>query len=219
MAGHGRRSGLQNFLPQRAFEEHAERNADAIGAVLERYLPDNGNLLEVASGTGQHAVTFAPRFPGLTWLTSDPWPVSRESINAWLIHTSVKNAKSPRDLDVTTPGWETGLPRPIVAIYASNLLHITPWDVTLGLFRGSAAVLEPDAPLCIYGCFKRCGRHLSDANVEFDTNIRGENPQWGVRDLEAVDEAAAEAGLALADVVDMPRDNLMLVLRRSAAGA
>lgn len=213
MAEHKHRPGLQNFLPQRAFEPHAERNAQAIGAVLERYLPATGNLLEVASGTGQHAVTFAPGFPDLTWLTSDPWPVSRESINGWLIHTGVKNVKSPRDLDVTTPDWETGLPRPIVAIYASNLLHITPWDVTLGLFRGAAAVLELAAPLCIYGCFKRCGRHLSAANVEFDANIRGDNPQWGVRDLEAVDEAAGAAGLVLADVIDMPRENLMLILR------
>lgn len=213
MAGRRQGAGLETFLPQPAFEPHAERNAETIGAVLTRYLPAKGTLLEVASGTGQHAVTLAPRFPGLTWLTSDPWQVSRESINGWLIHTGVQNVRSPLDLDVTAPDWETGLPRPISAIYASNLLHITPWAVTLGLFRGAANLLAADAPMCIYGCFKRDGRHLSDANAEFDANIRGENPQWGVRDLDAVDAAAKAAGLSLADIVDMPRENFMLILR------
>ena len=204
-----------SFLPERAYEAHAERNARAIGPVLERVLPAHGTLLEVASGTGQHAVTFAPRFPGLTWITSDPFWRSRESVNAWILHTGVRNVTAPLDLDVTVPGWEEGVPRPVSAAYASNVLHITPWPVTLGLFRGLGAVLEPGAPAVIYGCFKRGGEHLAQSNVEFDRNIRGENPDWGVRDLEAVEAVACDHGMALEEAVDMPRDNFCLVFRQS----
>ena len=205
------------FLPRPILEPHAERNADAIGDVLETHLPKSGVLLEIASGTGQHAVTFGARFPGLTWLTSDPWPTSRESTNGWIIHTGLANVKSPLDLDVTQPQWEDAVPRPIAAIYASNLLHITPWPVTLGLFRGAGHLLGKGAPLCIYGCFKRDGEHVSAANVEFDAHIRGENPEWGVRDLEAVEDAAREAGLRLAHVVEMPRQNFTLVFHGTTA--
>ena len=207
--------GAWGFLPERAYEAHAERNAHAIGPVLERVLPRNGTLLEVASGTGQHAVTFAPRFPELTWITSDPFWRSRESINAWILHTGVRTVTAPLDLDVTTADWEAGVPRPVVAAYASNLLHITPWPVTLGLFRGLGGVLEPGAPVVIYGCFKRGGEHLCQSNVEFDANIRGDNAEWGVRDLEAVEAAALERGLVLEEVADMPRENFCLVLRRA----
>ena len=205
-----------SFLPERAFEAHAERNARAIGPVLERVLPARGTLMEVASGTGQHAVTFAPRFPDLTWITSDPFWRSRESVNAWILHTEVRNVTAPLDLDVTVPGWEAGVPRPVSAAYASNLLHITPWPVTLGLFRGLGAILEPGAPAVIYGCFKRGGQHLAQSNVEFDHNIRGENADWGVRDLEAVEPVAREHGLSLEEAVDMPRDNFCLVFRQTS---
>lgn len=207
-------SGGPDFIPRPVCEPHAERNAGAIGDVLERFLPDKGTLLEIASGTGQHAVTFGARFPGLTWLTSDPRVVSRESTNAWIIQRGLSNVKSPVDLDVTDADWENRVPRPIAAMYASNLLHITPWRVSLGLFRGAGRLLEPDAPLCIYGCFKRNGEHISDSNVIFDHDLRSANPEWGVRDLEAVEEAAREAGLDLEHVADMPRQNFTLVFRR-----
>ena len=211
--------GKDSFLPERAYEAHAERNARAIGSVLERDLPSNGNLLEVASGTGQHAVTFAPRFPGLTWITSDPFWRSRESVNAWILHTGVRNVTAPLDLDVTKPGWETAVPRPVAAAYASNLLHITPWPVTLGLFRGLGEVLDTGAPVVIYGCFKRGGAHLTPSNAQFDRNIRGENSEWGVRDLEEVEAAAREHGLDLMETVDMPRDNFCLVFRKTSTPA
>lgn len=209
-------SNVHPFLPRPITQPHAERNAGAIGDVLERVLPGEGNLLEIASGTGQHAVTFARRFPGLVWHTSDPWAVSRESTNGWIIQEALGNVRTPIDLDVTRPDWEDLAPRPVDAMYASNLLHITPWEITLGLFRGAGVVLEDGAPLCIYGCFKRGGEHLSQANVTFDQNIRGENPEWGVRDLEAVEEIAAQHLVPLAEAVEMPRENFLLVFRRAA---
>ena len=210
--------GKESFLPERAYEAHAERNARAIGPVLEQVLPSSGTLLEVASGTGQHAVTFAPRFPDLTWITSDPFWRSRESVNAWILHTGVRNVTPPLDLDVTEPGWEATVPQPVAAAYASNLLHITPWPVTLGLFRGLGALLEPGAPVVIYGCFKRDGAHLTPSNALFDRNIRGENAEWGVRDLEEVEAAARDQGLELEEAVDMPTENFCLVLRQTAKG-
>lgn len=203
-----------SFLPRPIFEPHAERNAGAIGDVLERHLPETGAVLEIASGTGQHAVTFAARFPGLTWLTSDPWVTSRESTNGWIIKSGLANVRPPMDIDVTEPGWADAVPRPVAAIYASNLLHISPWAVTCGLFHGAGGLLADGAPVCIYGCFKRDGTHLSEANIVFDRNISGENPEWGVRDLEAVEEEARTSGFMLAEVVDMPRENLMLIFRR-----
>lgn len=203
-----------NFLPRPIFEPHAERNAGAIGDVLEQHLPRTGIVLEIASGTGQHAITFAARFPGLTWLTSDPWITSRESTNGWIIQSGLHNVRQPMDLDVTRPGWENAVPRPVAAVYASNLLHISPWAVTCGLFRGAGALLEEGAPICIYGCFKRGGEHLSAANIAFDRILMGENREWGVRDLEAVEDEARSAGFELAEVADMPRENLMLIFRR-----
>lgn len=215
MAVQGGPGGKDNFVPRPICQDHTERNKGAIGDVLEQYLPKEGTLLEIASGTGQHAVTFGARFPGLTWLTSDPWATSRESTNGWIIETGLANVKSPIDLDVTQEGWEDAIPRPIAAMYASNLLHITPWPVSLGLFRGAGNLLEPGAPLCIYGCFKRGGEHLSEANITFDRNIRGENAEWGVRDMETVEEAAGAQGLKLERAVEMPKENFVLVFRRT----
>jgi hypothetical protein len=207
--------GPHGFLPRPICQPHAERNAGAIGDVLEQHLPKEGTLLEIASGTGQHAVTFGARFPGLTWLTSDPWARSRESTNGWIIETGLGNVKSPIDLDVTKQGWEDAIARPIAAMYASNLLHITPWPVSLGLFRGAGQLLEPGAPLCIYGCFKRNGAHLTEANAQFDRNIRGDDPEFGVRDMETLEEAAGEQGLDLEHAIDMPKENFVLVFRCS----
>ena len=216
MTGSDDRTIPPGFLPKPIFQAHTDRNKGAIGDVLERHLPDSGVLLEIASGTGQHAVTFGARFPGLTWLTSDVAVVSRESINGWIIQQELANVRAPLAIDVTSPDWEMQVPRPINAMYTSNLLHITPWAITLGLFRGASELLEDEAPLCIYGCFKRDGEHLSEANIRFDANIRRENPEWGVRDLETVADVAKSNQVPLMDVIDMPRENFVLVFQRDA---
>ena len=128
----------------------------------------------------------------------------------------MRNVTAPLDLDVTKPDWEAAVPRPVAAAYTSNLLHITPWPVTLGLFRGLGELLETGAPVVIYGCFKRGGEHLTPGNAMFDRNIRDENSDWGVRDLEEVETAARTQGIELVEALEMPTENFCLVLRQTS---
>ncbi|UEX76435.1 DUF938 domain-containing protein [Spiribacter halobius] len=190
----------------------AERTVVPIAQVLARYLPAAGTALEVASGTGQHVVTFAANHPGITWLPSDPSPDARRSIAAWVRAGGHANVLPPRDLDLTHTGWQEAVPDGLVAILASNLLHISPWAATLGLLQGAAERLASEGHLFIYGCLRIHGRHLTESNAAFDASLRARDPRWGVRDLDDVTDAASAAGLALKEVVPMPADNRLLVL-------
>jgi len=185
----------------------AERNQEPIIAVLTTLLPHRGRGLEVASGTGQHVVAFGRAFPDFSWTPSDPDPDSRRSIAAWIAHAGAANVDPPLALDVTAPGWSDRIAGDLDAVVAINLLHISPWDATLGLVAGAAALLGPNGRLIVYGPFQRGGAHTTPSNAEFDASLRHRNAAWGIRDLDAVVTAAVNAGLGLERVVDMPANN------------
>jgi hypothetical protein len=197
----------------RRFAPATERNRGPILDVLQTWLPSAGTVLEIASGTGEHIVHFATACPQLTFQPSDPDPANRDSIAAWITHASVTNVRAPLDLDATTSPWT--LPEAPAAILCINMIHISPWVATLGLMRNAGAALTTDGILYLYGAFKRDGAHTAASNVEFDESLRARNPAWGVRDLEAVLEAAAAEGLSLAGIEAMPANNFSIVLRRT----
>lgn len=191
----------------------ARRNGAAILSVLLTVLPQSGTVLEIASGTGQHAAMFGPALAPLAWLPSDPDPVQRASISAWTASVPGHAPLPPRDIDAASPSWDVSPSDRIAAIVAINLLHIAPWPVTLGLLAGAARVLPDGGPLCIYGPFMRSGRHTGPGNARFDAVLRHQDPQWGVRDLDEVTEHAVRAGLGIDRICGMPSDNLLAVYR------
>jgi SAM-dependent methyltransferase len=187
----------------------AECNRDAILDVLRRVLPPQGLVLEIASGTGQHAAHFARGLPGLVWQPSDPDPDLRASIASWT--EGIATVRPPLDLDAARPDWPVAHADAVVCI---NMIHIAPWPAALGLLAGAARILGPGAPLYLYGPFMRGGRHTAPSNEAFDADLRRRNPAWGVRDLDEVARAAEAAGLRPDGVVDMPANNLSVVFRR-----
>lgn len=188
-----------------------DRNRDPILAVLRNALPSAGLVLEVASGTGQHAVHFAAALPGVTWQPSDPDPALRASIEGWRAQAALPNLTAPLALDAATHPWPLERADAVVCI---NMIHIAPWAAGLGLLRGAGAVLPPGGPLLLYGPFRRGGAHTAPSNAAFDADLKARDPSWGVRDLEAVEAAARDHGLVLADVVAMPANNLTVLFRR-----
>ncbi|MFW6093461.1 MAG: DUF938 domain-containing protein [Pseudomonadota bacterium] len=189
----------------------AERNKAPILEVLERVLPARGTVLEVASGTGQHVVHFAAALPELHWIPSDPDPAHRASIAAHVAGAGLQNVAPPLDLDVRAP-WETGT---VDAVIVANLLHVAGRDVLPALCRGAASVLRPGGVLHLYGPFKRGGRHTSEGNARFDASLRAQDPDQGLWDVEDVTETAGRHGLTLTGIIEMPANNLSLVLTRA----
>ena len=196
------------------FAPSAERNKGPILDVLARVLPRNGLVLEIASGTGQHVVHFAKSLPHLTWQPSDPDPEVRESIVLRIREEQRANINGALDLDVTKLPWPLETADAIVAI---NMIHIAPWAATLGLFEGARSLLAAGDVLFLYGPYRRFGRHTAESNAQFDLDLRARNPEWGVRDLEAVSDVAATAGFSLAEIVEMPANNFSLVFVRGPA--
>jgi hypothetical protein len=187
------------------------RNRGPILEVLRQVLPVAGTVLEIASGSGEHAVFFADAFPDLIWHPTDPDPDNRASIRAWIAETGVTNVTAPADLNAAARAWPVTHADAIVCI---NMIHISPWEATLGLLAGAARTLPTAAPLYLYGPYRRNGRHTASSNEDFDQSLRAQNPEWGVRDLDEVSEAAAQAGLTLTEVIEMPANNLSVVFRR-----
>ncbi len=192
----------------------ASRNTGPILAALKPLLPASGLILEIASGTGQHCAAFAGEFPGLTFQPSDPEPAARASIDTWTSEVSTGNVHPVLDLNVASQDWWVAVQSPVNAIIAINLLHISPWAATQGLFAGAARLLEPDGMVICYGAYKRSGRHTAPSNAEFDASLKHRNSDWGVRDIDDVAAAARLDGLELAEIIDMPSNNLLLVWRR-----
>jgi Protein of unknown function (DUF938) len=207
-------------MDDRCYAPATQRNREPILAVLRRVLPASGTVLEIASGTGEHAVWIAANLPGLVVQPSDPDPDNRASIAAWIRFTGVANVRPPLAIDVTATAWEAGegVPADPAAILCINMLHISPWAATLGLMRGAGALLPPGGVLYLYGAYKRGGAHTAPSNASFDQSLRARDPDWGVRDLEAVNGAAEHAGLAPESVIEMPANNLSVILRRRARG-
>ena len=188
----------------------ADRNKEPILAVLRQVLPGSGVVLEIASGTGQHVVHFARALPRLQWQPSDPEPEARASIAAWMAHESLPNIQPPLDLDVRSETWPIQRADAVVCI---NMVHISPWAATSGLMAAAARLLPAGGPLIVYGPFRRLDRETASSNEAFDAQLRSRNPEWGVRDLEAVVSKAEEHGLRLIEIVEMPANNLTVVFR------
>lgn len=193
------------------------RNREPILAVLRTELPATGTVLEIASGTGEHAVYFAPRLHPRPWLPSDVDPDALASIRDWQAEQPARNLLPPILLDAREPCWpleSTPCDPGIAAIVSINMIHIAPWSASLGLLAGAARLLPDEGPLLLYGPFKRQGRHTSDSNAAFDESLRSRNPSWGVRDLETLEREARKRGLETRRVIEMPANNLTVVFRR-----
>jgi SAM-dependent methyltransferase len=189
-----------------------DRNKDPILEVLRRVLPDTGLVLEIASGTGQHVVHFAAALPRLFWQPTDLNREHLASISAWIRHRGLKNVHAPLELDVGSNAWPVDRAE---AVVCCNMIHIAPWGATVQLLAGAARVLVPNGVLILYGPYRRFGRHTAPSNEAFDADLRGRNPEWGLRDMEEVIELAGGNSLFLLEVVPMPANNFSIVLRRS----
>jgi SAM-dependent methyltransferase len=189
-----------------------ERNREPILQILRNILPAKGTVLEIASGTGEHAIHFARALPDLVWRPSDPDPTALASIRAWAETAKLGNLRPPLLLNAAAPEWPITAADAILCI---NMVHISPWDATVGLMAGAARLLAPGAPLFLYGPYRRAGVPTAPSNEAFDAGLKARDPRWGLRDLEAIVALAAGQGLVLDSVVDMPANNLSAVLRRS----
>lgn len=198
----------------RLFSAAAARNRGPILDVLRKVLPQQGLVLEVASGSGEHAVHFAAALTRLTFAPSDPSPRARESIAAWIAASRLGNVEPPLPLEATQASWPITRADAIICI---NMVHISPWPATVGLFENAHAILPPGGPLYLYGSYKRGGAHTAPSNAAFDANLRAQNPAWGVRDLETVADLACRAGFTEPEIIEMPANNLSLIFRRRAA--
>lgn len=186
-----------------------ERNRDAITDMLRPILPSAGVVLEVASGTGEHIVHFASAFPHLLWQPSDPEPAALASISAWRQEAGLTNLLPPVELDASA-AWSVPAADAILCI---NMVHISPWEATLGLLRNAASILPHGAMLYLYGPYRRCGVVTAESNEDFDMSLKSRNPGWGLRFVEDVAAAAETHGLQLETVAEMPANNLSLVFR------
>ena len=195
----------------KGFAPAAERNRQPILEVLRRVLPTQGLVLEIASGTGQHASYFARHLSSLRW---QPTEVSAErirSIAAWVDEAGRDNLLPPLELDVRSATWPVSSADAMVCI---NMIHISPWQTTEALFCGAQTLLEPGSPLITYGPYRLHGRHTAPSNAAFDQSLRSRDPRWGVRDIDELTELAHRTGLSLEEHVQMPANNMTLVWRR-----
>lgn len=193
----------------------AERNRQPIVEQLLAWLPARGHALEIASGTGQHAVHFARHLAGWTWQPTDADAQARASIAAWRDAVQLPNLRPPCPLDVLADAWPVDAAPD--AVFCANLIHIAPWAACLGLLRGAARHLAPQGCLMLYGPFLIDGVATAPSNLAFDADLRQRNPAWGVRRLGDVEAAAAAVGLALAQRADLPAHNAMLRFVRAGA--
>jgi SAM-dependent methyltransferase len=189
----------------------ADRNRGPILKVLERVLPKTGLVLEVASGTGQHVVHFAQALKGLSWQPTDMDAACRRSISAWLATAELANVRQPLDLDVRALPWRVPT---LDAIVCLNLIHIAPWSVATALFAGAGLALRETGLLYLYGPYSVQGRHTAPSNAAFDSALRAENPEWGLRDLKEVESLAKDQGFDLAETIEMPANNFSVLFRK-----
>ena len=191
------------------------RNRDYILDVLREHLPREGSLLEVASGTGEHASFFAPHFPDIDWQPTDIDESHLESIAAWRAHTACPSLLSPMRFDVLTDDWALPhLEKPLVAVLAINLIHISPFDVTVALMENAGRTLGSGGVLFLYGPYRRGGAHTAPSNESFDASLKARNPAWGVRDMEKVISLANQNGFGAPVIVPMPANNFSLVFKK-----
>jgi SAM-dependent methyltransferase len=201
------------------------RNHEPIWAVLQKFLAGkSGDVVEAGSGTGQHVVHFAKHASDIIWWPSDLNERHLKSIEAWRAHTGLPNVRPPLRIDLTDPAWCPAMhdgsgPVELLAVFCANVIHIAPWRVAEGLFAGAGRYLRSDGRLFLYGPFKREGKHTAMSNAVFDTSLREQDADWGVRDIADIEKLAAGVGLALVETVPMPANNMILVFGRSDLSA
>lgn len=210
-------SGENNRLDAPAFH----RNREPIFAVIEPCLRGKrGTVLELGSGTGQHAVDYAGRLPEIVWQPSDEDPDLVRSIEAWRLYSKLPNLRPPLTIDLARPDWPAHIAPELasaglLAVFCANVIHIAPWRVAEGLFAGVPRLLRPEGKLFLYGPFMRGGAHTAPSNEAFDRSLKSRNPEWGVRDIDDVTKLAEAGGLKLARTVPMPANNFTLVFARA----
>ncbi|VWX58716.1 DUF938 domain-containing protein [Sphingorhabdus sp. 109] len=187
------------------------RNRDAIVAVLRDILPERGLILEIASGTGEHAVYFGRAFPGLTFQPSDPDPACCQSITAWTEREGSSNILPPLQLDAQAPQWDV---QNVAAILCINMVHISPWESSIGLFDKAGKLLAPGAPFYLYGPYLRDDIETAPGNLAFERSLKSRNLRWGLRDVADMDALAARNGFTRESLVEMPANNISLVYRK-----
>ena len=187
------------------------RNRDVILDVLRGVLPSSGLVLEIASGSGEHVVHFARALPGLTFQPSDPEDAALQSIKAWTQDSALSNVRPPVMLDASSDLWPLAAADAVLCI---NMIHISPWPATKGLIRGCAKLLRKGAPLYLYGPYRRADVITAPSNEAFDASLKSRNPEWGLRDLEAVAELARAEGFSAPEITEMPANKLSVVFRR-----
>jgi hypothetical protein len=197
-----------------------ERNRQPILQVLLEVLPPTGTVLEIASGTGEHAAYFAPHLKPRKWIPSDPDASLRESIAAWIEYSTSENLYQPLDIDASQPVWKAEKEilseiNDISAIVNINMIHISKWSACLGLIAAAGRILPPGGILYLYGPYKQGGEHTAPSNAAFSEYLQEQNPEWGVRNLEDVVEVAKTHNLILQKTVTMPANNLSVVFKHS----
>lgn len=203
-------------MNKKQYAAATQRNREPILTVLKEVLPPTGIILEIASGTGEHAVFLAPRLQPRKWLPSETNPLLRESIEAWSQEYPSDNLLPVKDINAEAANWglETEKDRDITAIVNINMIHISPWSACVGLMAGAERLLPSQGILYLYGPYKIEGKHTSESNVSFDEMLQAQNPTWGVRDLNAVVQVAAEHQLVLQSTVPMPANNFSVIFQK-----
>lgn len=200
----------------RMFSPSTARNRDPIRRSFIAHMPHKGTVLEIGSGTGEHAVHIAAALPDLRWLPGDPDAASRASIAAWAAHSGLTNIDPPHAVDVAIAGWNAAFP-PMDGLVSINMIHIAPFAAAEGLFAGALELLKPDGALFLYGPFSRDGAHTAPSNAAFDQSLKARDARWGVRDLDLdIVPLARSAGFDLSVLEPMPANNFSAVFRRSA---
>jgi SAM-dependent methyltransferase len=204
---------MSSVSDPRIHRPHVTRNREPILAVLRRVLSARGLVLEIASGSGEHAAYFAKELPVLTWQPSDPDAEALASIAAHRADAALPNLLAPLHLDVTEKDWPVGRAD---VVMCNNMIHISPWSATEGLMAGADRVLPAGGILFLYGPYKIGGRHTAPTNQAFDEQLRRQNPAWGIRDLDVVTALAQRHDFAAPEIIEMPANNLSVIFRRSA---
>ncbi len=204
-------------MDNRLFFPATRRNRESIGELLSRILPREGSILEIGSGSGEHGVVFQKRFPEITWQSSDPELIHRNSISSWIEHHEL-NFKMPQPLviDVEKTPWQipSELLLSLKGIISINMIHIASWNCTKSLFRESGELLKNGQFLLLYGPFKIGNKHISQSNDLFDISLKMQNKLWGIRDLREVSEEATKSGFIKEEAIRMPANNLSVIYRK-----
>lgn len=193
----------------RLYAPSAARNRGPILDAIGPHLPATGLVLEIASGTGEHVAHFAAARPELTWQPTDPDPERRASIDAWT--AGLPNVRPACALDASEADWPVSRADGVLCI---NMIHISPWRASEGLFRGASRILPSGGVVALYGPYRRGDRPMEPGNAAFDADLRARNPEWGLRTIEAVSDLARSHGFGSPDIIAMPSDNLTLLFRR-----